>query len=287
VEIQEHFYTVNNTTLHVVECGDKTAPAILFLHGFPSFWYSWQQQMEYFVAKGYRVIVPDQRGYNTSSKPQNVRSYRLHLLVEDMVQLLALANVQKAFLVGHDWGGIVAWALIKKHPQLFYKAVIINAPYLPAYARSSLDQLFRSWYVFFFQVPYLPEWAAKRNDYALLANALVKTSLPHTFPPASIDLYKQGWQQKGSIRAMINWYRALAYFSADAKQIFGERTPIQVPVMVLWGTKDAFLRKEAGICPAKHCAHFSMKEYTDATHWLPIETSREVNEDMRRFFTLD
>ncbi len=284
MSVKSGYYTVNHITLHVKEAGDTEAPAVLFLHGFPSFWHSWQQQIDYFSSLRYHVIVPDQRGYNESSKPNAVADYRLSLLVDDMVQLLAAMKVKKAYLVAHDWGGIVAWALLKTHPQLFVKAVIINAPYLPSYAKPSVQQLRKSWYVYFFQLPRLPEWMMQRNDFALLEKVMKRSSVRGTFSTEDIGLYKEAWRKKGSMKAMINWYRALAKYSSDAKEIFGNRTPVDVPVLLLWGNQDAFLEKASGICPAKHCTRFNQKEYADATHWLPMEKGSEVSEEIERFF---
>lgn len=283
--VNSSYYNVNTITLHVKEAGDNNAPAILFLHGFPSFWYSWLPQIEYFASQNYHVIVPDQRGYNESSKPNSIADYRLSQLAEDMVQLLAVMKVKQAFIVAHDWGGIVAWSLLKKHPQLFLKAVIINAPYLPSYSKPAFKQLRKSWYVYFFQLPRLTEWLIQRHDFALLTSMMQRSSLPKTFSEEDLALYKQAWRKKGSVTAMVNWYRALARHRSDAKEIFGKRTPIEVPVLVLWGMKDAFLERESGICPPKHCAYFSIKEYEDATHWLPSERSEDVNEDIRQFFS--
>ena len=282
--LQSLYIKLNNVTLHVKTAGHPASPAILFLHGFPSFWYSWQLQIDYFTSLNFYLIVPDQRGYNESGKPEHVSDYRLQLLVEDMVQLLAALNIKQANVVAHDWGGIVGWALIKKHPYLFCKAVNINAPYLPQYAKFSFAQLRKSWYVYFFQLPFFPQWLLKKNECAMLARAMLRTSMPGTFTKEDMAIYRQAWQMEGSVTAMINWYRALLIYNSEAKEIFGQRTPVQIPVLVLWGNRDAFLRKESGICPPKHCTNFSMKVYDDATHWLPIEKSAEVNKAIADFF---
>ena len=282
---ESRYYTVNNIKLHVKTAGNASAPTVLFLHGFPSFWHSWQPQIQYFASQNYYVIVPDQRGYNQSDKPNGVKAYRLSLLVEDMVQLLAAMTIKQTFIVAHDWGGIIAWALLKQHPQLFLKAIINNAPYLPSYSKPTLKQLRKSWYVYFFQLPRLPEWLMQRNDFAMLHKMMQRSSLRGTFTNEDMSLYKQAWREKGSLKAMINWYRALAKYRNDAKEIFAKRTPLEVPVKVLWGMKDAFLEKESGMCLQKHCNHFSMKKYKDATHWLPTEKCEAVNEDIHQFFS--
>ena len=256
---------------------------MVFLHGFPSFWYSWQHQIEYFAKQNFYVIVPDQRGYNISGKPQQMRDYRLSVLVEDMVQLLVTMEVKEVILVGHDWGGIVAWALLKRHPELVKKAIIINAPYLPAYTKFSFKQLRKSWYVYFFQLPHLPEWMMRRKRFAMLKNTLLKTSLPKTFTKEDLMRYEEAWSQKGSVTAMINWYRALVRYLKDARTIFRAKTKIETPVLLLWGMKDAFLEPESCKCPATHCSHFTIKYYANATHWLPIEKFEEVNNDILNF----
>ncbi len=235
------------------------------------------------MEQNFYVIVPDQRGYNLSQKPQQVKDYKLSVLVEDMVQLLAMLQAKDIIVVGHDWGGIVAWALLKQHPNLVKKAIIINAPYLPAYTKFTFRQLFKSWYVYFFQLPRLPEWMMRRKRFDMLKKTLLKTSLRGTFSEEDLLRYEEAWSQKGSLIAMINWYRALARYASDAKTIFGAKTKIETPVLLLWGMKDAFLEPESGLCPKAHCSHFITKQYEDATHWLPMEMSEKVNRDILTF----
>ena len=281
--IESKIYHLNTITLHVTTAGNPASPAILFLHGFPSFWYSWQYQIAYLAKQNFYVIVPDQRGYNKSGKPQRIRDYRLSILVEDMVQLLVTMAVKEVILVGHDWGGIVAWALLKQHPGLVKKAIIINAPYLPAYTKFSFKQLRKSWYVYFFQLPYFPEWMMKRKQFAMLKKTLLKTSLRGTFIKEDLMRYEEAWSQKGSVTAMINWYRALARYPKDARTIFRAKTKTETPVLLLWGMKDAFLEPDSGICPSNHCSHFTIKQYANATHWLPVEKFEEINNDIMNF----
>lgn len=154
---------------------------------------------------------------------------------------------------------------------------------MPSYTKFSFQQLRKSWYVYFFQLPYLPEWLMLRKRFAMLKKTLLKTSLRGTFTEEDLLRYEEAWSQKGSLTAMINWYRALARYQKDAKKIFGAKTKIETPILLLWGMKDAFLEPESGLCPATHCSHFLTKQYADATHWLPMEKSEKVNADILNF----
>src|SRR5580704_9106978 len=146
--------------LHAVASGPKDGPVVVLLHGFPEFWYGWHRQIGPLAAAGFRVIVPDQRGYNLSSKPSGVASYALTELVSDVIAIADQLGQQKIFLAGHDWGAAVAWSAALLHPQRIAKLAVVNVPH-PSVMREFLSmhprQFFRSWYMFFFQLPYLPE----------------------------------------------------------------------------------------------------------------------------------
>ncbi|MDQ3278656.1 MAG: alpha/beta hydrolase, partial [Bacteroidota bacterium] len=211
---EDHFYPVNGVCLHTVEAGDAVGNFILFLHGFPEFWYGWKNQISFFVQKGFRVIIPDQRGYNLSSKPPGVKSYCIQHLVADIVALIRSLTSKKIVLVGHDWGGVVAWQVALHHPQLVYQLIIINMPHPEVFRqtlRKSLAQLLRSSYAAFFQLPVLPEWISRAFEYKLLQRSLLKTANKGAFSKADIAMYKKAWRQPGALTAMINWYRAYKY----------------------------------------------------------------------------
>jgi epoxide hydrolase 4 len=184
METEEKTYQVNGVRLHCREAGDAAGPVIVWLHGFPEFWYGWIKQIRYFARQGFRVVVPDQRGYNRSSKPRGVQAYTLQQLTRDIAALIGQLSSSPVVLAGHDWGGAVAWAVATHYPQLLSKLVILNMPHpqvMQQRLRRDPRQMLRSWYVAFFQLPYLPELLTSAFNYKGLAHALTKTGWRGSF----------------------------------------------------------------------------------------------------------
>src|SRR5882762_5111464 len=170
--------------LHAVAAGPKDGEVVVLLHGFPEFWYAWRKLIEPLAAAGLRVIVPDQRGYNLSSKPAGIAAYALSELVSDVIAIADQLGQQKIFLAGHDWGAAVAWSAALLHPQRVAKLVVLNVPH-PSVMRQFLStrprQFLRSWYMFLFQVPWLPEALLSAFNFRVAARALLRSSRPGTF----------------------------------------------------------------------------------------------------------
>ena len=270
----EKFYTVNGIQLHVAEAGDPAGKVILFLHGFPEFWYGWHRQLTYFARKGFRAIAPDQRGYNRSSKPPGVKAYTLDFLTADVAALIRQLTSGKVILVGHDWGGAVAWTMARQYPDLIEKLIILNMPHLDvftAHLRKSLKQKFKSWYTGFFQIPRLPELASSAFQFKLLQRSMEKSALPHTFAPIDFARYKLAWRQKNALTAMINWYRAYKYNTATANE------QIVVPTLLIWGKKDQFLEAAMAQPSINKCRDGRLVFIPNATHWLHHEKPEQVN----------
>lgn len=282
MQISHQYYQVNGITLHTAEAGRADGNIILFLHGFPEYWYGWKAQLEYFADKGYRAVAPDQRGYNLSSKPDKVSSYRVGELVNDVVALIRQLTDKKIILVAHDWGGIIAWKIAALHPLLLQHLVILNIPH-PAVMEQTLKknfrQLLKSWYIGFFQLPLLPEWLSSVSDFASLQRSLVKTSRPGTFSKADIEQYKTAWKQPGAIGAMINWYRAFV-MHGDAPIPPGR---ITVPTLMIWGKKDAFLSHEMARPSIELCVQGKLVMMEDNTHWVHHEEAAVVNQLVYNF----
>jgi epoxide hydrolase 4 len=279
------FFMVNGIRMHVVEQGPENGPVLLLLHGFPEFWYGWRKQIAFFAGQGYRVVVPDQRGFNLSSKPQDVKFFQLRELTKDVVALIAALNVKKVYLAGHDWGAMVVWNMLRCYPELLVKAVIINVPHpetiWPIIKRRP-DQLLRSWYILFLQLPWLPEHLLQRKHFFLLKQVLLRSSSSGTFSPEDLDLYAQSWSQEGSLPAMLNWYRALWYQDKATQtelDIF-----IHTPVLIIWGKKDAFLVPNLASASLNKCKQGHLVFFNDATHWVHLEKSEEVNRSIEVFF---
>jgi len=266
--------------LNAVTAGPDDGPALILLHGFPEFWYGWRKQIGPIAEAGFRVIVPDQRGYNQSSKPSEVRDYRLSELTADVIAIADQIGRERIMLAGHDWGAGVAWNTAIRHPGRIEKLAILNVPH-PAvmlrFLRTNPRQMLRSWYMLFFQIPRLPEFLFSLNG----ARALIRTSRPGTFSPEDIDWYREAWGQPGALTAMINWYRALSREMPDLSAV---ESRVTVPTRILWGAKDEFLLSAMAAASVKYCDRGELFEFPDATHWVHHEEPERVNELLIDFF---
>jgi pimeloyl-ACP methyl ester carboxylesterase len=278
------YLSFNNgdVSLHAVAAGSEDGPVVILLHGFPEFWYSWHRQIEPLSAAGFRVIVPDQRGYNLSSKPAGVAAYALTELVSDVIAIVDQLGQKKIFLAGHDWGAAVAWSAALLHPQRIAKLSVLNVPH-PSVMRKFLStrprQLLRSWYMFFFQLPWLPEALFSAFNFRAGSHSLLRSSRPGTFSAGDLDQYRAAWSQPGSLTAMINWYRAL--FRTRAKS--SDKT-VRVPTRILWGERDDFLLTEMAHESLRYCTSAELFTFANATHWLQHEEPARVSELLIDFF---
>ncbi|MEF8881442.1 MAG: alpha/beta hydrolase [Halapricum sp.] len=275
VQSAEHaFREVNGLTLHTVAAGEPGDPLVVLLHGFPEFWYEWREYVAPLVDAGYRVLVPDQRGYNRSDKPAGVRQYRISELSKDIVDLVATEDRETARVVGHDWGAAVAWDLALRHPEVVDRLGIINVPHptvFEAQLKSNLTQLRKSWYMFYFQLPWLPERLSRRNDYRFMTETMRTGSLSGTFSETDIERYRRAWDKEGALTAMINWYRALFRFREDPP-----REQVQAPTIILWGENDQALVPEMATESLVYCSEGRLERFSDATHWIPHEHPERV-----------
>jgi epoxide hydrolase 4 len=268
--------------LHAVAEGPKDGLVVVLLHGFPEFWYGWRQQIEPLAAAGFRVVVPDQRGYNLSSKPAGVAAYALAELVSDVIAIADQLGQKKIFLAGHDWGAAVAWSTALLHPQRIAKLIVLNVPH-PSVMRKFLSthprQFLRSWYMFFFQLPWLPEAFFSSFNYHIGGRSLLRSSRPGTFSSEDLVQYRAAWSQPGALTAMINWYRAL--FRTRAK--FPDKI-VRVPTRILWGERDAFLLFEMAQESLRYCASAELFTFANASHWLQHEEPDRVSQLLVNFF---
>lgn len=269
---------VNGVRLHYVEAG--AGPLVVLLHGFPEFWYAWRRQIGPLAAAGFRVLAPDLRGYNLSDKPRGANAYRVEALTADVAGLIRHAGERSAAVVGHDWGGMLTWLLPLHHPEIVHKRVILNAPH-PAALRRELrrgtEQLMRSWYVFFFQLPWLPEAMMRAGDFALLGRMLRRQPVhPGAFTEADVAAYKHALARPGALTAAINYYRAAFRLPADDR-------PCPVPTLVLWGEKDAYLGPRLTEGLERWSPNVRVERIPDASHWIQNDAPEWVNERMIAF----
>ena len=275
LKFEEAYLETNGIRLHTVLAGQKSAVPVILLHGFPENWRCWIHQIPALVEAGFRVIVPDQRGYNLSDKPQGIKSYRVDELVKDILGLIDTLEYQKVNLVGHDWGAIVSWMLAYEHPERLQRLGILNVPHplvMHRFVRRDFEQIRRSWYVFFFQLPWLPEMGMRADDWRGAIRALRGSGKIHTFTNEDIEKYKKAWSQPGAMTAMINWYRAIRYQARFPRQM-----QIKVPTLILWGMKDVALTHRMARPSIDYCDDGKLIFFPDATHWVQHEAADEVN----------
>lgn len=282
--LEHHFFNTNGVRLHVALAGPDHGRLLIFLHGFPEFWYGWRRQIDFFARLGYRVLAPDQRGYNLSDKPGGIAAYGLDHLARDIVGLMKAVGRDRALIVGHDWGAVVAWWLALRHADCVEKLAILNGPHPHVMRRHLLhdaEQRRKSWYIFFFQLPWLPEWRMQKNGWEIARRALLKTSRPGTFVEADLAEYRAAWSQPGAVTAMINWYRAAL------RQRLGrtDRALIKMPALMIWGGRDRFLRTELAAASLAQCEHAEFFLLENASHWVQHEETEAVNQRLQQFFT--
>ncbi len=272
-------HTVNGVRLHVVEAGPPGGELVVLLHGFPEFWWSWRRQIQAFSDAGYRVLAPDMRGYGQSDKPRRVKSYALHELARDVAELIAAAGRERAVVVGHDWGAMVAWEVAMRHPERVLKLGILNVPHPRRMLTGllTLRQLKKSWYIFFFQLPFLPEHILEKNDFEGLRRMFTSEG----FTEDEVDSYVDAFRYEGALHSALGYYRAA--FRRTFTLRLGKPEVIRVPVLVIWGRQDRVLGVELAE-PPKELVPNARVEYLDASHWVQHDQPARVSELLLAFF---
>ena len=267
----------NGLSFHVATAGSGPRLA-LCLHGFPESSYSWRHQLPLLAELGYRVWAPDLRGYGGTSKPTGVAAYSIEHLIEDVAALIEASGCTEVLLIGHDWGAIVAWyyAMFGRLP--IAKLIIMNVPH-PAVAQHgmrSFKQLKKSWYIFFFQLPWLPERFLARNDFAAIAAAFRGMAVDKSrFPREVLEEYKRSAALPGALTAMVNYYRALLRGMRRTAKLGMPR--IRVPVLMLWGEADTALGKELTLGTDAHVDELVLRYLPNVSHWVQQEAPETVN----------
>lgn len=270
---------LNGLRLHFVEAGE--GPLILLLHGFPEYWYSWRHQIPALASQGYRVVALDMRGFNLSDKPVSCHSYSLEKLTQDIALLVDNLGGCCRLIVGHDWGGAVAWDAAMRHPDKFERLVVMNAPHPATFLRSlrTWRQVKRSLYMLAFQVPVIPELILRAKDCYIL-RSIMRRDFVHRNRLSDADLqgYVKAWKRHGALRSGLNYYRALGTF----RSWFSMRE-IRVPTLLIWGERDRYLGPELATLPERWVPFSSVETLPEASHWVQQDEPDRVNELLRRF----
>lgn len=280
-ERREGYAEIGDIRLHYVEAGQ--GPLVVLLHGFPDFWYGWRHQIEPLARAGFRVVAPDLRGYNLSSRPDGVAAYDTDPLAADIRGLIHERGARSALLAGHDWGGTVAWATAMHHPEVVDRLAILNAAH-PRRLLEGLhhpDQLRRSWYFFFFALPELPEAVVHADGWRFFRHFLRDASPSLT--PEETDRYVEAWSQPGAATAMINYYRASV--RTPTKRAEAALRPVKAPTLVVWGQRDRYLGPELAEPDRDDVPNLDRVEYLpDASHWVHHDDPERVTQLLADFF---
>jgi epoxide hydrolase 4 len=264
--------------LHYVEAGD--GPLVVLLHGFPEFWYAWRLQIPALAQAGFRVVAPDLRGYNLSSRPQDVAAYATGRLAGDVHDLIRERGADRAFLAGHDWGGFVAWITAMNHPDVVERVAILNSYHPHAFRRAlrAPGQLAKSWYMLPLQPPWLPERLVRLRNWHLLREGFERDARPGAFTPQDIERYVEAWSEPGATTGMINYYRAL----------FRHRSRVRIvtaPALMIWGEHDRYLSAELAEPDRADVPNFEgVIRLPDSSHWVQHDEPERVSQALIEFF---
>ncbi len=272
--IEHHTSRLDAVDLHYVTTGPRTGEPIVLLHGFPEFWYGWRHQLSALSAVGCRAFAPDLRGYNRSSHPRGVEQYDLPVLVDDIRHFCTTVADRPVHLVGHDWGGILAWAVGADHPETVASLTVCNAPHPDGYLRtlwSSREQRRRSWYVAAAQIPFLPEWWLRSNEDCVF-ETVIRSRLERAdaFTAADYRLYREAFTHPRA------WTTALHYYRAATRRVLRGRFGgsgfavgrVSVPTVVCWGGRDAALSNELLAGLSDFVAPIDIRCAPQASHWI-------------------
>lgn len=286
-DLHHGYADLDAVRLHYVEAG--SGPLVVLLHGFPEFWYGWRFQIPALAGAGFRVVAPDMRGYALSSKPAEVAVYAPRLLACDVRDLIEERGASRALLAGHDWGAAVAWMTAMRHPEAVERLAILNVPHprrmIEALRRPG-RQLARSWYMFFFQLPWLAEQAVRAGNWAFLRYGFEHDARPGAFTPDDIARYIEAWSQPGAITGMLNYYRAALQRSpARTEAELGPPRPVRAPTLVIWGERDRHLGPELAEPDRRDVPGLErVVRLPDASHWVQHDEPEHVSELLVAFF---
>jgi pimeloyl-ACP methyl ester carboxylesterase len=265
-------YKINGLVFDVTEMGPATGETIVLLHGFPQAAESWSSVASILAEAGYRVVAPNQRGYSPGARPVSRFKYRLRYLADDIASLMDKLGVDKFHLVGHDWGGGVAWVLSSQERERILSLTVLSTPHPKALLKTLMttSQIFLSWYLFFFQIPRLPEWIVLANNgkvaYQWLKRAGLDDATARTYVQRFLD-------DPEALTGAVNWYRAMPFdisygFTLD---------PPSMPTTFVWSDGDIAVSRKAAEATARLVGDGgTFRVMAGESHWLPEQAAREV-----------
>ena len=286
--IRKTMVDVGDLIFEVDCCGDSKRLA-LCLHGFPESSFSWRKQLPLLAQLGYTAWAPNLRGYGKSSRPTEISDYSVDQLLLDIVGLIDASGYDEVTLIAHDWGGILAWIFAARELRPLKKLVILNCPHPVAFKRSlNVRQLLMSWYMYFFQLPFLPEWYLGRNDAMPIRRMLEKTSVnSDMFPQKVTEVYRKHAAQNGTLTAMINYYRALFRYPPNMANTDSGREKITVPTLLIWGEQDLALSKGLALKTSEFVVDLRTTFIPNGSHWIQQDCPEEVNKLMSEFLSIN
>lgn len=280
-DFRHEMLRVGDLNMHAAIDGPEGGPLVVLLHGFPEFWYSWRYQIRALAGAGYRVVAPDQRGYNLTDKRG---PYDAFTLANDVKALVQTLGYERATIAGHDWGGGIAWCVAAFYPEIAEKLIACNCPHpitvIKAMRSFYLPQLLSSIYILFFQVPRLPEAVLSANRYALLAWALKVANRPQRLTDEEIGYFREAWAQPGALSAALNWYRAAF---RDQNRIAMRDMTVRVPARLIWGAPDPALTRHVAEQSRRYCPDLEIRYIPDTGHFVQQSAPEEVNRLMLEF----
>jgi epoxide hydrolase 4 len=285
--IRHEFVAANRLRFHVATCGAGERLA-LCLHGFPECWYSWRHQLPLLARLGYRAWAPDLRGYGESDRPARCQDYAIETLMADVAGLIDASGARSTLLLAHDWGGVIAWYVAMRKLRPLARLVVMNLPH-PAVMERALRgwrQLARSWYVFLFQLPWVPEALFRARNCRAIGDAFRNMAVDKSrFPDAVLQVYRDNAARPGALTAMLNYYRAFVRGGGGRRQRRLGYPVIDTPTLMIWGEHDIALGKETTYGTEQFVANLTVRYLPHASHWVQQEAPETVNAMLEAWLT--
>jgi epoxide hydrolase 4 len=282
--LRDGYADLGEVRLHYVEAGE--GPLVVLLHGFPEFWFSWRFQIPALASAGLRVVAPDMRGYNLSTRPSGVPAYDIDRLAGDVRDLIHERGAKSAFLAGHDWGAAVAWVTAMNHPEVVERLAILNVPHPRRFLRGlrTPRQVARSWYMFFFQLPWLPERLVRARRWWFFRYGFEHDARPGAFTREDIDRYVEAWSQPDATTTTINYYRSV--FRQSPRRAEARLRQVDAPTLVVWGERDRYLGADLAEPDPSDVPNLDrVVRLPDASHWVHHDEPEQVTQLLAEFFS--